>query len=35
MAGLGLVFMAVTFVVFAAYGVFATAMRNRVVTARG
>jgi threonine/homoserine/homoserine lactone efflux protein len=32
MVGLSLVFMAVTFIVFAAYGMFATAMRNQVIT---
>lgn len=32
MIGLSLVFMAVTFVVFAGYGIFATAMRNQVIT---
>lgn len=32
MVGLSLVFMAVTFIVFAAYGVFATAMRNQVIS---
>lgn len=32
MVWLSLVFMAVTFVVFAAYGIFATAMRNQVIT---
>ncbi|MBN9795129.1 LysE family translocator [Pseudonocardia sp. TMWB2A] len=32
MTWLSLVFMAVTFVVFAAYGIFATAMRNQVIT---
>jgi threonine/homoserine/homoserine lactone efflux protein len=32
MAGLSLAFMAVTFVVFAAYGVFAAAMRTHVIT---
>ena len=32
MVGLSLVFMAVTFTVFAAYGMFATAMRNQVIT---
>lgn len=32
MIGLSLVFMAVTFVVFAAYGIFATTMRNQVIS---
>lgn len=32
MAGLSVVFMAVTFVVFALYGLFAATMRNRVIT---
>lgn len=32
MVGLSLVFMAITFVVFALYGIFAAVMRNRVIT---